>query len=129
MSNNYYIILGVNRNSSQKDIRLAYRRLAKEFHPDRYGENQAPFQIIQEAYSVLSNPETRKSYDHSLQPESRFSSSVKQSLRNRYANEIVEPLIPENDQYFIPMNRLHSSINQHRFIKWYFFKHASRRFF
>ena len=60
MPKNYYIILGIPANSNQEDIKAAYRRLAKEYHPDYYGENYAPFQVLQEAYSVLSDPLQRK---------------------------------------------------------------------
>jgi molecular chaperone DnaJ len=116
MPKNYYIILGISRTSSQEDIKLAYRRLAKEFHPDRYGKNQAPFQIIQEAYSILSNPKTRKSYDHSLQPPSMVTSPVKQSPIKRYANEIIEPLIPENNKSFSHMNALNRPFHNQRSI-------------
>ena len=63
MPKNYYIVLGIPATSSQEDIKTAYRRLAKEFHPDRYGEGHSPFQTIQEAYSVLSDPARRRAYD------------------------------------------------------------------
>lgn len=104
MPKNYYIILGIPKNSSQEDIREAYRRLAKEFHPDHYGKNQAPFQIIQEAYSVLSNPKSRKSYDHSLQPKSTVSTSARDCSAEVYANEPIEPLIPDGDTRFRNLN-------------------------
>ena len=49
MPKNYYVVLGIPSTSSQEEIKTAYRRLAKEFHPDRYGEGHSPFQVIQEA--------------------------------------------------------------------------------
>lgn len=124
MPKNYYIILGIPKNSSQEDIRTAYRRLAKEFHPDCYGKNQAPFQAIQEAYSVLSNPKARKSYDHSLQPKSMAGSSKKQTPIKRYANEIIEPLVPENDQRVNHMNAMNPLFNN----KWSIFDDVFDRF-
>ena len=63
MPKNYYIILGIPSKSSQEEIKSAYRRLAKEFHPDRYGDNNSPFLNVQEAYSVLSDPVRRRAYD------------------------------------------------------------------
>lgn len=62
----YYAILGVKRNASEKEIRQAYRRLARELHPDLHpGDKQAEqrFKEVNEAYQVLSNPENRKKYD------------------------------------------------------------------
>ncbi len=63
MPKNYYIILGIPATSSQEEIKSAYRRLAKEFHPDIYTEGHLPFQVIQEAYSVLGDPISRRAYD------------------------------------------------------------------
>jgi len=62
----YYAILGVPKNASQDEIKKAYRRLARQYHPDlNPGNKQAEekFKEIQEAYEVLSNPETRAKYD------------------------------------------------------------------
>jgi DnaJ-class molecular chaperone len=65
----YYQILGVNRNSSQDDIKKAYRKLAAKHHPDRGGDT-ASFQKIQEAYDVLGNDQKRQQYDNPM-PEMR----------------------------------------------------------
>ncbi len=62
----YYQILGVNRNASEKEIKQAYRRLARKHHPDlNPGDKsaEARFKEINAAYEVLSNPEKRKKYD------------------------------------------------------------------
>ncbi|MEN3040862.1 MAG: J domain-containing protein [Bacteroidia bacterium] len=62
----YYAILGVPRNASQEEIKRAYRRLARQYHPDANPGNKAAeekFKEIQEAYEVLSNPEMRAKYD------------------------------------------------------------------
>lgn len=62
----YYSVLGMRRNASDKEIKQAYRRLARQYHPDvNPGDAAAEqkFKEISEAYSVLSNPESRKKYD------------------------------------------------------------------
>ena len=62
----YYDILGVPRKASEKDLRQAFRRLARKYHPDLNPDDQeaeARFKRINEAYEVLSDPEDRKKYD------------------------------------------------------------------
>lgn len=62
----YYKILGVNRNIPQKDVRAAYRKRAKQFHPDLHPNDpkaKAKFQALSEAYDVIGDPEKRKKYD------------------------------------------------------------------
>ena len=62
----YYQILGIDRNASNKDIQKAFRRLARQYHPDvnpgdKYAEER--FKEISEAYEVLSDEKKRKKYD------------------------------------------------------------------
>lgn len=62
----YYKILGIGENASQDDIKKAYRKLAKEYHPDKHaGDKNAEdkFKDISDAYSILGNLEKRKKYD------------------------------------------------------------------
>src|SRR5690348_9599216 len=62
----YYKILGVNKNAGEKEIRSAYRKLARKYHPDvNPGDKAAEekFKEINEANEVLSDPEKRKKYD------------------------------------------------------------------
>ena len=65
-SKDYYAILGVSRGATDKDIKQAYRRLARKYHPDvNPGDKsaEARFKEINEANEVLSDPEKRKKYD------------------------------------------------------------------
>lgn len=62
----YYEILGIDRNTSSEDIKKAYRKLAKKYHPDvNQGDKdaEAKFKEVNEAYTILSNPETKARYD------------------------------------------------------------------
>lgn len=98
MPKNYYIILGVPSNSSQADIKAAYRRLVKEFHPDHFGKNHSPFLGIQEAYSVLSDPVRRRSYDSSLQESHKVRKEhIQPKPFQKNLKEDIEPLIPEQE--------------------------------
>lgn len=66
MPTDYYAVLGVSRDADEKEIKSAYRRLARKYHPDvNPGDKnaEARFKEISEAYNVLSDPEKRKLYD------------------------------------------------------------------
>jgi len=63
----YYKLLGVERNASDADIKKSYRSMAMKFHPDRNKDNpeaaEAKFKLVKEAYEVLSDPKKRSAYD------------------------------------------------------------------
>ena len=62
----YYEVLGIGRNADAKEIKKAYRKLAKKYHPDMNpGDKQAEqkFKEVTEAYNVLSDTEKKKLYD------------------------------------------------------------------
>ncbi|HEY9748934.1 MAG TPA: molecular chaperone DnaJ [Allocoleopsis sp.] len=65
MARDYYEILGVSRDADKEEIKRAYRRLARKYHPDVNKEDGAEerFKEINRAYEVLSEPETRSRYD------------------------------------------------------------------
>jgi DnaJ-class molecular chaperone len=89
MAKSYFAILEISPNATVDEIRSAYRRLAKEFHPDHYAGGSARFQDIQEAYSVLGNRRRRREYEQSIRKV-----PIKTTLRpSRYPEP--EPLIPE----------------------------------
>lgn len=65
MAKNYYDILGVDKNASADEIKSAYRKLAKMYHPDlnKTEEASAKFKEINEAYECLSDPQKKSNYD------------------------------------------------------------------
>ncbi len=63
MAQDYYAVLGVAKTASQDEIKKAYRKLAHTHHPDKQGGDEARFKEINEAYSVLGDPEKRRQYD------------------------------------------------------------------
>ncbi len=66
MAYEYYDVLGVGRSASEKEIKQAFRKLAKKYHPDANPNNpqaEAKFKELNEAYEVLSDPQKRAQYD------------------------------------------------------------------
>ena len=66
MNKNYYEILGVKMTAEEAEIKSAYRKLARKYHPDVAGNNEETikkFKEITEAYEILTDREKRKNYD------------------------------------------------------------------
>ncbi len=89
MAKSYFAILGISPDATADEIRSAYRRLAKEFHPDHYAGGSEKFQDIQEAYAVLGNRRRRSEY------EQRITKVARKKPSRPAAYPEPEPLIPE----------------------------------
>lgn len=89
MAKSYFAILGISSDATVDEIRSAYRRLAKEFHPDHYTGSSKRFRDIQEAYSVLGDNRRRHEYEQRIKK-----APIKTPLRPTTYPE-PEPLIPE----------------------------------
>lgn len=89
-SKTHYEILEITADAKPIDIKKAYRRLALKHHPDRNGgsvESTEHFKLISEAYSVLSDPNSRSRYDNELKyPTSAVSSTTSSSRSNSTYN-------------------------------------------
>ena len=88
MAKSYFAILGISPNATRNEIRSAYRRLAKEYHPDHYSGSSERFRDIQEAYSVLGNNRRRREYQQRIR-------KVPITRSGRPRTPEPEPLIPE----------------------------------
>src|SRR5215213_7661990 len=91
----YYKILGVDKGASTEDIKKAYRKLARKYHPDVNPNNKEAhkkFQEVNEANEVLSDPEKRKKYDQygkDWKHAEEFE-KVKQQRQRQYSGEGTE---------------------------------------
>ena len=76
---NHYEVLGVKKTASQKEIREAYKKLVKKYHPDLYQGDKTfaekKTQSINVAYDILSNPETKAAYDEEINPRPSYTSN------------------------------------------------------
>jgi DnaJ-class molecular chaperone len=78
MAKDYYKILDLSKNASEQDIKTAFRKLARQYHPDLNPNNKQAeerFKEINEAYEVLGDPEKRRKYDSSSLDWGRSNSS------------------------------------------------------
>ena len=60
---NYYDILGVSKNATEEDIKVAFRKLAQKYHPDKKEGDEKKFKEVNEAYQTLSDDQKRAQYD------------------------------------------------------------------
>jgi molecular chaperone DnaJ len=96
-SKNYYLILGVKSDATQDEIQRAFRQLAKDLHPDYYGQDSRPFLDLQEAYAVLGNPERRSVYDRGQRQIKTHSGDRKVTADPLEPQRVQpEPLIPDD---------------------------------
>ncbi|MBE9169250.1 DnaJ domain-containing protein [Pleurocapsales cyanobacterium LEGE 06147] len=116
---NYYQTLEVNPQATQQEIKQAYRRLVKLFHPDTQTKNADRDKIIQinAAYEILSNPRSRRSYDlnltsdlgdrFSVNREQRTARAQREYQRYRQAGR-AEDIHHQRwlEEVYVPTNRL-----------------------
>jgi molecular chaperone DnaJ len=110
MHKNYYLVLGVTRDCSQRQIKHAYRRIAKQLHPDAscIAPNTERFLELQQAYETLADAEKRRRYDDELDrrgssrglrrsptpPSAAWSAGGAFRASDPWPVGVVEPLLP-----------------------------------
>lgn len=98
---NYYVILGVPENCRQEDIKKAYRKLARKYHPDASHEDSSEqFRDIQEAYENIGNAAKRKHYDEELSKfRERQQKTAASVQRNRFEEQHAGWSVPETRDF------------------------------
>lgn len=124
MDKDYYKVMGVSQNASEKDIKMAYRRLARKYHPDISKESNAEeqFKEVGEAYEVLKDPIKRAEYDQNrknwqfnqqAQQSSGYRSNPFEEQTRPFDNDLFESLFGHSRYRHHPMagQDYHGKIN------------------
>ena len=127
---NYYEILGVPENASPAEIKAAFRKLAKLFHPDKNPNGQEQFRKIRKAYEILGNPALRRSYDLKLKYHrnsnirstnkksgtKNWSFDEKELKRRRYYEEHIKKHAKANPIPKVNPNEIKTNYNEYKYI-------------
>merc|ERR1740129_21677 len=106
-ADDYYRVLGINRDASPEDVKKAYRKLALNWHPDRNPDDQATaeaeFKRVAKAYSVLSDSERRAAYDHFGEDTTQFTEAqaneeAAKIFRAMFGNKPIHQIIREVEE-------------------------------
>ncbi|RMH34091.1 MAG: J domain-containing protein [Acidobacteria bacterium] len=117
---NYYKVLGISPRASASEIKRAYRRLAKQYHPDLHGGSEEAtkrFALIAEAYEILSDPQKRKDFDRQLAQSANGEDSIlfsdnyyarklRQIALERRYNQIVDRIIEAEREEVIALQKV-----------------------
>nr|WP_198044670.1 J domain-containing protein [Lysinibacillus timonensis] len=109
--NNFYDRLGIGLHASRDEVKMAYRKLAKQYHPDvNHGNPNAAkrFKEIKEAYETLYSPELRKKYDAKLgiqnKGEERESHQSAKASRESYQQDFDPSKVHQTFEQFFGFN-------------------------
>ncbi|MEB3767007.1 DnaJ C-terminal domain-containing protein [Acinetobacter sp. MD2] len=101
MSKNYYEELGINRSATADEIKKAYRKLARKYHPDisKESDAEAKMQAINVAYDTLSHTEKKAEYDHMLDHPQGFSGNNYHQAGGFDENQFYRQNAHQNNQF------------------------------
>lgn len=102
MDKDYYKIMGVSQNATEKDIKMAYRKLARKYHPDLNKEAGAEehFKEMGEAYEVLRDPAKRAEYDQYLKNREFNQAHQRNSWNSAHSESYSQQQPQFNDDFF-----------------------------
>lgn len=125
---NYYEILGVSHQANLTEIKIAFRNLAKLYHPDKNPNGIEHFTKILRAYEILSNPNLKSSYDYKLNyhqqhsiiytaksSEKQFTFSEQELKRRQYYNEHIKKHAKKYKQQNVE-EQLKTNYNEYKYI-------------
>lgn len=101
MEQDHYKVLGVAENADEETIKRAYKKIARENHPDNNPNNleaEKKMKEAGEAYAVLSNQAKRKAYDETRKP--KISGQNNNSAVNDFVNQVVDDFVNSFQSYF-----------------------------
>jgi len=126
-----YTILKVSKLANESDIKTNFRKLAKQYHPDKGGKAEE-FALIKWAYTILKNPKTRKAYDETGElPDEKEEHIIKNSARENLIRLIKEVL--SNNDFILNfrtidlINFFHGTINNQKINSMQNIKNAKER--
>ena len=110
----YYEILNVSKLASSDDIKQAYHKLAKIYHPDLKTGDAEKFKLINEAYAVLYNGLSRKEYDKQLNQSNTSSNNFSHTYTQdfNYDTKVVDDLIKNQEKLVEAINTITELVNK-----------------
>jgi len=117
---NLYSILEINNDASYDDIKIAYKTLARKYHPDKKGDKEK-FQSISMAYQILSDPEQREKYDNMNPKKKNTIFDIIKNLYNINFKENIYNFISQDEEY----EKILKS-NDNTLIKKYIYKNLNK---
>ncbi|MDM8536537.1 DnaJ domain-containing protein [Desulfobacterales bacterium HSG17] len=100
---NFYYILNIKETAKNEEIKTAFRKLARQYHPDTSEGDSEKFRQVHQAYKVLSDPESRKDYDRTLKNFQAKTGNFKDysgdiySVQGKHLKKILKEIITHGD--------------------------------